>query len=298
MGSLMPAKLGPGELRNTIKSEGYKAALNEFHGRLHRVATTVDRMAKAAVYEKALRTTQDRAYALHRALEATGDFGRLGPIERSMVTSIIPFYAFQKAMFRILLHMPVDHPGATGLFMQLGAMHEAYLKEKLGGTIPEAYLGASFIGGQLTPLEQLNPVSDAYRILSPEGIAQSMNPYAKLLAAEAMGYTGYGGDAGMDRYGNLVKKPDLGEQLREIYTGPIPGLNMLPGVGEQTGRPLGLEWLSPVHPLTQRRFEKLLRRIQKYESAKQSVEDGGYLVTDYNNPPAATQLGGYGGGVG
>lgn len=271
--------LGPHQFESDlVKSEGYRSALREFNHRLQGVVKTVDGFGRTAVFEKTLRTTGDATLAAERGIEALGDFNRLGPIERSLVTQIIPFYSFQKAMFRILLRLPVDHPIAAQLLSQLGQIHNAYVRDKLGGALPDLYAGSDFVGGHLMELDKLNPLADSYRIMTPEGIASSMSPFLGLIAQEALNAPGFNSQAGMGNYGQLVQKPDVFHSLLDSFAGRTPGL----------GQSILTDPLAVTSGLSDQQLGKLQTRIQRTQAAERTVAAGGYVAQEAIKPKATT----------
>jgi hypothetical protein len=202
-----------------------------------------------------------------------------------MVTQLIPFYTFQKAMFRILVALPNEHPIASALLMQVGLMQQQYLRQQLHGALPDAYVASDTIRGHLTQLDKLNPLLDAWKIATPEGLAASGNPFVKLLAQYALHSPSYGAGAGMDANGNLVPQPDLLHSILNTYTGAVPGL----------GKPLGLQSLNPIPSgLSDAQLAALNKRITKAQTAQATVGAGGYLVTDALKPKASTAASGWG----
>jgi hypothetical protein len=265
------------DLPDLVRSEGYKQAALEINAKLKNVVKTVDGLARAAVYERTLRTGGSVDLAASRAYEAIGDFGRLTPLERGIVTNIIPFYAFQKSMFRILAKLPAEHPLAAGLLMQAGIMHQAYMKELLGGSLPELYTGADLINGKLLREDKLNPLTDSYKLITPEGIAQSMNPFISVLAQDALHSPSYGAKASMGAYGELEQSPNILQTLMNAYSSaPVVGA----GGDIASGDLPGIASIAPASALSDKQYQKLLKRILATQRAQATVANGGYLVTD------------------
>jgi hypothetical protein len=263
-----------------VRAEGVRSAAHEFTAKLQNVVKTVDTLNRAAVYARAVRLTDNPAFAASRAVEALGDFGRLSPFERGAVSSVIPFYSFQKAMFRILLHLPIDHPLVTVISMQLGLMHQDYLRQKLGGDVPDAYASAIMsTDGKLTPMDKMNPLSDSYKLITPAGIAASLHPFIRPLAEDAFGGPSYGSGVGMSPTGTLQPSANIGQSYEDMYSS-------LPALG---GNPVGV-----TSQLSEKQYQSLLKRIAKYSKARDAVDAGGYLVTDANKAKkadaAASQL--------
>lgn len=178
--------IGNRPVREVLRSdEGWRGAVAEVKHRLTRVNTVWDEISRAAVFEKTLRTTGSREAALTRAYKAMVDYGDLSPFERATVRSVIPFYAWQKGMLKLVLRFPNDHPLASAVLLQLGNAHMETLQDTLGGPIPDAYMGITRIAGHNVNTRALNPFQDATQLLTPQGIAQSINPYISMMLQDA-----------------------------------------------------------------------------------------------------------------
>jgi hypothetical protein len=173
-------------VRDTLKNEGKKRALEQAHKRLQRGNEVVDELARAAVFERHMRTGASREHAINRAYQALVDYGDLTPIERGLVRSVIPFYAWQKGVFKLLTRFPVDHPMATPVLQQIGLLHMELLEDELGGPIPDAYLGNVPITPGITlNTRPFNALMDAGSLATPEGIAQSIGPFNDIIIRDA-----------------------------------------------------------------------------------------------------------------
>lgn len=172
-------------IRDAIHAEGIRSGLHETSVRLRRTQDFIDSIARSAVYEKTLRTTGSRSRALMRASEALVDYNNLGPLERSLVRSVVPFYAWMKGVFKLLSRFPADHPMATPVLMQLGRLREELLEEKFGGEVPDAYLGVVPEFGNRN-LRSWNPYLDAFQLTTPEGIANAANPFVEVIVRDAL----------------------------------------------------------------------------------------------------------------
>lgn len=197
-----------------------KVVLEHARHRLVRANESVDEIMRAAVYEKHLRTGASREFALTRASKAMVDYGDLSPIERGLVRSIVPFYAWQKGILKLVARFPVDHPLGTYALMQLGKIHEEMLSDKLNGPIPDAYAGYTQVGGKLRNLRSLNPFYDSTQLLSPEGITSSMFPFVDLLLRDAYNAPEQGtGVIEMGPTGAPQETPDYAAALKQNLLG-------------------------------------------------------------------------------
>jgi hypothetical protein len=205
-------------VRSTAKGEGVKAAKDTVKHKLVRLNEFVDELSRTAVYEKTLRLSPGaREKALTRAYRAMVDYGDLSPFERGFVRSVIPFYAWQKGMLKLITRFPSDHPVATGMLLQLGKLHEEMLQDRLGGPVPDAYMGMTNVGGWRN-LRALNPFADAIQLATPQGIAQSTNPFVDVFLRDAYNAPEYGASrAGISATGGPEEKVDyakaVGQQL-------------------------------------------------------------------------------------
>jgi len=209
-------------LRDTLKAK--TARLNE----------VVDEFSRTAVMDRAMRTGATREAALHRAYEAMVDYGNLGPLERGFVRSVLPFYAWQKGMVKLIARMPADHPLATRLLQQLGVQHTEYLQDQFGGILPSAYEGL-VIGnhGQGINTRPWNPLLDAGSLATVNGIADAMNPFVGSFVRAGLGAPegGFADSYGYSPTGYAVPKSDPVKDLQETIRG-VPLIRM----GEQTLR--------------------------------------------------------------
>jgi hypothetical protein len=272
----------PRGVRSTKQSEGMRAAKDAVVHKLTRLNEVVDEFSRAAVYDMHLRKGASREAAITRSNKAMVDYGDLSPFERSYVRAVIPFYSWQKGMFKLLAHFPTDHPFATGMLLQLGQIHEEYLKDQLGGTIPDAYLGLADLGGWRNT-RALNPFQDALQIATPEGIGQSINPYVDIFLRMAYNKPEYGSTMpGMSGVGGPEEKVNplaaLGGMLgglpqtrlleqnvggSDIY-GQSPGV--LDSVANFLGKPRGY---SPEE------MKKIADRIAKTQEDNAVLDAGG-----------------------
>ena len=288
-GTVIPRN-GVKDIPDLVRSEGYKQAGMEINAKLKNVVKTTDGLARAAVYERTLRVGGSVDKAASRAYEAIGDFGRLTPLERGIVTNIMPFYAFQKSMLRILMKLPIDHPLAAALFLQTGTMHQAYMKQQLGGSLPDNYNSSDFINGKLMREDKLNPLTDSYKLVTPQGIAASLHPFLSVLAQDALNSPSFGAKASMGTYGELESTPNILQTLQNAYMS-APSVGAAGDIA--SGDTPGLSSLMPASALSDVQYQKLLKRILATQTAQQTVAGGGYLVTSAFKPkaPVATPFG-------
>lgn len=202
-------------IKDAAKNEGVKAAWSQTKHRIARMNEAVDEIARAYVYDVHLSKGRSREFALTRASEAMVDYGNLSPFERSAVRAVVPFYAWQKGIFKLLTHFPTDHPVATGLGLQLGLLHQEMMQDRLGGSIPDAYMGLYDIKGLgVTNVRAFNPFQDSTQLLTADGIGNSINPYIKIFMQMATPPPQPGTTvAGVGPTGQLEQQVDPGKAL-------------------------------------------------------------------------------------
>ena len=155
-----------------------------------------------------------------RAYEALVDYGNLSPFERGAVRSVVPFYAWQKGIFKLIMRFPADHPLGTLMLLHLGRLHEEMLEDELGGSIPDAYSGLTKVGGKWRNLRGINPFADASALAYPQGIAQSINPFIDTILRDAYNAPEYGASQpGMGATGGPEEKVDYAEALGQNLLG-------------------------------------------------------------------------------
>jgi len=172
---------------STARREGVRPAATELRARVTRLNEVVDEFSRTAVMDRAMRTGATREAALKRAYAALVDYGDLGPLERGFIRSVLPFYAWQKGMVKLIARFPADHTIATAVMMQLGVMHEELLKDQFAGQLPRAYEGLVLAGDQGYNTRSWNPFLDAGSLTTPHGIADAVNPFVEAMVRAMLG---------------------------------------------------------------------------------------------------------------
>lgn len=166
----------PGQLAETYRQAAHTVS---------RANSVVDEMARAAVYHSALRKGLSKEGAVNRAFTALVDYNDLSPFERSIVRTALPFYAWQKGIFKLVARFPIDHPVAAAVALMLGKMNRDYAERN---NLPEAYEGLVDVPGFGTlNTRGFNPFQDAGQLTSPQGIAASLNPFVEIAVRNALG---------------------------------------------------------------------------------------------------------------
>lgn len=202
-----------------------------------RANTVVDDLARAATYVSAKRRGFSAEHALQMSYEALVDYGDLSPFEQGVVRTIVPFYAWQKAMLKQVAKFPIDHPVAAAVSMQLGQ-----LNQQLQKGLPEGYRSmVDLPGAGNLNLRSVNPFQDSDALLTPEGIARSLNPFLAVMVRKGLGApeTGYPEQQRIDPFGRVMPDTNPVEDFASIATG-LPQVSAAGGlVGAQSvaGRP-------------------------------------------------------------
>jgi hypothetical protein len=109
-----------------------KVAYAEASRKMQRANEVVDDLARSAMYLSQRRKGMSSEAALQKAYTALVDYGDLSPFERQVVRSIVPFYAWQKGIFKIVSQPPARQakrrpPGADAGLVRLdgrGSRHQ------------------------------------------------------------------------------------------------------------------------------------------------------------------------------
>ncbi len=258
--------------RNMVPTKGVKEAFDTGEGvankigrarrqighNLRRANEVVDEFARASVYHKTLRTGGSMEEALQAAQTALIDYGNMSPFEQQVIRSVVPFYAWQKNILKIVARMPVDHPIAAGVMMQLGSIQNHINADRFGGELPLGYAGLVGVGsefgkGGAINTRGFNPFADALSLTTPEGIAGSVNPFADIAIRKALGAPdgGFVEQRVLSSYGTAIPDVPVGTALGDIGAG-IPGFQLGQaaagggdkGLGQQSLKFTGLNYLT------------------------------------------------------
>ncbi len=284
---------GANNLVQLARRESILASLREFNLKLKGVVAATDSLGRAAVYAKTLREGGSVALAADRAFNALGDFTNLNPFERGMVTPIIPFYAFSKAMFKILLRMPIDHPLAAGIMMGMGRMQQQYMQQQLGAH-PDFTIGAGFNAGGLVNYAKTSPLTDSYRLITAEGIGMSLSPWLRPFAESIMGQGGFNGQAEMGSYGQLKQTPNFMSDFLGAFTsagGISAGAGLVGGSSDSALAQL-VKAISPWKNYTDVQLAAIIKRIKRTQADEAKLKTPGAYLTQSVNMPKGAASGG------
>lgn len=293
-GNAAPGAFLNRSVRTTASADGAGAVLHQLNAKMRNIVKVTDGLGRAAVYASKIREGFSTEVAAEAAFTSLGDFGNLSAIERGLVATIMPFYPFQKAMFKIMARLPSDHPYASSIFMNVGQMHQQQLETELNGSIPDNLIGSDMIGGHLVNYAKLNPLIDTYKLVTPQGILSSVHPFIQLFLQDGLHAPTFNGKAGMGEYGQLVNKPAVGSQLADTFlSAPVVG------AGQDvfgSANPITSAFV-PAKTYTDAQWQALLKRIAKTAaSIKTADKAGGYLTLDAVAPSGGGGSSGYGTG--
>lgn len=204
-------------------------------------------------FEKASRQALEKDPLLAREVSdkvngALGNFLDMSPTEQTVLRSIFPFYAWYKAIARVVFKMPLDTPGRTGILTKLGQIGADDTKEKLG-ELPSYLRGAIPFGdprggrARVLNTAPVNPYTTATMIVKGltalgagkpgeigEDVGGTANPFIVALAEAAFGkdistgapVKGQGGVLGLvggNVIGGLPQKRLIDAVLGTLYQG-------------------------------------------------------------------------------
>lgn len=242
------------------------AGYNKAASKAARANTVVDDLARAAVYLSSERKGFSPEHALQRSYEAMVDYGNLSDVEQAYVRAAVPFYAWQKGILKQVIKFPVDHPVRAALMMQLGQLNEHLTQD-----LPDAYKGLVHLpGGRAFNLRPFNPFADATAMVTPQGIAGSLNPFEESLLRNALDApaTGYPEAYRVDELGRAMPTTNpLQESIGAFLQTPQAGAVGLAPSGRNVGGFFGLKTYSPGAEA------KIKTRYQKSQQKQKAAEN-------------------------
>lgn len=218
--------------------------------RAQRMNEVVDEVARVALYEKELRTAlrsganYDDAVeaAVTKATKGLVDYADQTAVERQVVRTFIPFYAWQAGIMKMATRLAIDHPARVRVTMLLGQVNnelfqeeEALLPDYLRGTVDLGPLG-------MVRTARMNPFADSTGILDPDKLKDSINPFIDLLLGRMYRQdpTGGFGPKEVNQFGQAVPRVNIGpgRVLSDVFGGaPVARLGGgILGIGEAQER--------------------------------------------------------------
>jgi hypothetical protein len=255
--------------------------------RVNSVIKNIDDISRAAVFNSAKRVGSSDAEALQQATSAFLDYQRMGPFEQQVISSVVPFYPFEKSMMRLVAKFPIDHPVATGFLMTLGNLNQTLNKQIYGTELPDYYKNLIKLPGVGTlNIGKFNPFEHSAGVFtSPQNIAGAMNPFISDLIRNAYGAPSYfphnaqgklvAPATRLDQFG--VEQPatnlgaDIGSTLGGVplgrFLGSQTGSSAISG-STPTGPGLGIEKFLGVPVMPPAQLQKLLKRVMRFNTAQ------------------------------
>lgn len=180
---------------------------------------------------KALDENPDLAREVSQKVnDALGDFLSLAPFEQNVLRSLAPFYAWYKAITRVVLKMAVDTPGRADLLSKLGQVGAEDTRQALG-EIPDFLLGAIPLGRDRSRADifnttPLNPYATVPQL--GQDIAGTVNPLVAAAARSILGQSAYdrvspgaAGTTAASEFARIVRGLPPA-RLAEAFAGTLP----------------------------------------------------------------------------
>ncbi len=214
----LESSLGVRDAINRTEGSKFVAGSHAVAAKLHAATNVVDSLARTATYISKKEAGYSDAEALNKAVSNLVDYNDLSPFEQHIVRAVVPFYSFQKAIFKIVGKFPVDHPAVLGVAANLGRVNQQQLSDRFGTVFPQGYAGLIDTGGGgAINTHGINPFKDATSLASAEGLFEALNP-ALAIALRAGGHApsgGYVNGRTTDNYGNLVPDVNPVDELKD-----------------------------------------------------------------------------------
>lgn len=216
-------------LKMAKEEGGMGDALRMVQQRIARPATLVDELGRVATYFNGVKKGMTDAEALNRTYHALVDFTDLSPAERQVVRQLVPFYAFQKGMLKIVAKFPLDHPAIAGTSLILDKVNRDLSAEEFNGELPRYYQDMFNVGGKFYPMKAFDPFMDADTLTTPQGIAQSMNPFVGIPVRNALGAPSGASYQRTNDFGKSVDDTSPAQDLTDLFAG-LPQTKLAEGV--------------------------------------------------------------------
>lgn len=217
------------------------AGVGQIRQSLQKAGMNIHDFARTAIYLSGVRSGLSEEEALMRSYTAAVDYNDMNSFEQNVVKSVVPFYAWQKGLLKIVGKFAVDHPLRAAIMLQIGKMNESYSPNR-----PDAYAGILHVPGTGVNVnigKMLMPWTDSLKLLTPQGIMSQANPVVTALVGNGLG-AATGGRVTMqrvDEFGHVVPDTSPLQDLSRAVTG-APIFRTLAGVA---GGPAGALGLAP-----------------------------------------------------
>jgi hypothetical protein len=125
--------------------------------------------------------TPERALeeGMRRANKVMGDLSHMTPLERNLITTVIPFYGWTKHVLQYVASYPVDHPYRAMFLANLANMNSDEVSKGLYTRIQNLFfLGSPDQSGNVSALDvrALNPLRDVANYATIGGLISMLNP--------------------------------------------------------------------------------------------------------------------------
>jgi len=217
--SLFPPTKGIAGVKEAFNKRGVTGAFTHTTTSLGASHAVIDEVARAAVYFKNIRKNMPPPQALDAVYKALVDYNDLSPFERQVVKAVVPFYPWIKGLMKIGARFPIDHPQMTAIAFYLDRLNQDLQVQQFGVVLPHGYqtvMNIPLLGAVNTRI--FNPLMGAGTLVTPEGIAQSINPFLDI-----------GIRAGLDAPRPGTAKPGIGEFGQRVEK--VDPLKALAGIG-------------------------------------------------------------------
>jgi hypothetical protein len=266
----------PTSMAAARRTAGVRGAASQVVHSIVRSNEVVDEFARTAVAIKAVKNgTHNIDDALTMAHRSMVDFGDLSPFERQVARSVIPFYAWQKGILKLVLRIGYENPKVYALISALTQMQEDMVRDQMqipeGTPVPRGYLGTAKLGPMTFQTRGLSPFADALSLTTPEGIMSSVAPLVEAGIRDGLNApsSGYADSYTYDEIGRAVPDVGMGTELADSFKG-IPQATLVSNLTGKsiTGAPtqgpvVGAARFAGIPVVTQDQQARLLERLRK-----------------------------------
>lgn len=208
-----------------------KEAVLRAGDRANQFVASMHRLGRAATYLAGRRQGLSDEMAMMRSYEALVDYGNMSPFERSIMTTVFPFYSFQKGLLKIMARFPVDHPVRAMLAIQLASLNETLINPG----IPDYYQSLLHIPGTNRDIsgKPIDPFQDGLGLATPEGIGSALNPAIKAVIGNALSTQMQVYNQKVNQFGQITPDTSPSEDLAQILRSGSEGslLGSVGGIG-------------------------------------------------------------------
>lgn len=176
-----------GKVRQFLEENIGVKAMKSLETKWFGLNSKLDDFYRAWGYIQEYRKTGSEVRALEAARAFYADMDDLSPIERTAIKQVIPFYSFQRHMFKFLSRYPVDHPIRTKI------IDTVVRQQGEEGDLPDRFKTMFWLGKPNADGEQwginvrgLNPFADFADNFTLAGFLNNSTPFIKA-PAEAFG---------------------------------------------------------------------------------------------------------------